>query len=273
MLLDALTNLAGSINPKELAVKTVTSVLAAAITYVLTVVFKVRIPLPLDMLVWRKLRKGAVLILSERESSGEPKVQIARSLGQVPVGEAIALSRIWEKLAKTKSTPPVFASVMTRLDWDAKKHENLLLIGGPKHNLATQYALTELNFRLQYQFKRLRDSQNTPLDDITLKQFLGPNGESVALTEVSDVEYGTILITKNPFNLSRILVCLAGLNQLSTLACTIWATKLSPLSADYWRIVYLLAKKGNVQALISCRVTDNIRVTNIKCLKILPLKA
>lgn len=259
-----------SVSLPNLLVGTAASLLAALVTFFFTALFKLKLPTIADLVLWRTFANDVKIVISEVPASTDPNRSKGKSFVLAPVGDALALAEISDHLRHGYKSSPQVASVQSEADYDRLKSGNLLIIGGPKYNNAARFFLTEMDHSLVFQFQRIRDNLKhiEPPDELKYKQIVSadPSHANYALSDNSDVEYGMGIIAKNPHNKEKFIICMSGLNQMSTLAISRWITKISGT-----KLLKHFKSSVGIQIIISCSVTDNVTVTNIKKLDLLPI--
>lgn len=245
------------------------SIVATIITYIATVFFRFRIPGLNSLFFWWPLSKRLYIIPSEFWDERDPYTRGGRHFVMVPLGEALALADLLNRFRVSFKASPKVVSVQSQQDFDLVKAENLILIGGPKYNLASKFFLTDIDSTLKFQFKRIVAENIVDQLNINLKQFISRDSRFPNYSLASDGghQYATVIIMRNPYNRNNFIVCLGGLNQMSTLAASRWITCLKGFV-----LLKALWRGSGLQAIIECDVTDNVSVTNIEAIATVTLK-
>jgi len=235
------------------------SLVASAVTYLATVVYRLRLPHLSTLVLWRRMRTNMVIVPSAIEASLDPQPTAGRRYSLIPLAEARALVETLENVSLRVRANPPMSSVETEDDFRALKGKNLIVVGGPRFNAACRFLLVRLGPRLRFQFRRLIDT-SIPQDDPSLKRFVDRSREpiSLELPQAGDREYGMLVFVRNPFQPDSLVVCAAGLNQLSTLAAVRYAFKIRG-----WRLLRAFIRGDGVQFMLSCDVQDGQTLSNI----------
>ncbi len=245
---------------KEIVLGTLTTIIVSILTYILTVVYKLRLPSISKIVFWKKFLKDLVIIPSEITYEHDPVHRPGKQFSLIPSAEAFALIDLVSFFRLNFKFESKIASVQSASDFDNLKENNLLIVGGPKFNSASHILLEEIDNKLSYQFKRIRQKTEVSANDPDFKAFLDTeNKEAFIYDSKQNLHFGTIIITKNPYNPKKKVVILGGLLQISTLGATQWFIKLSTRNI----IENLLFGKG-FQAIISCKENDHTKIRNLK---------
>lgn len=258
---------------QNLVVGAAGSLLAAAITYFLAVVLHLRLPSPSSVLFWRRFTTNLRIVTSEIRAEQDPNRPKGRHFALAPIGEALSLAELFSYFRNSLRCTPQFVSVQSQQDFDQVKSHNLLIVGGPKFNHAAKCFLSDIDSKLDFQFQRLRDESPKvgPSDkdlEFSKKRLVSRSDKagSFDLSPDGKQEYGMLVICRSPYNRNKFVVCLSGLNQMSTLAATIAFLRLR----GFTLVKFLLLHSG-LQAIVSCQVTDNVAVTNVSVVALCPI--
>ncbi len=157
-------------------------------------------------------------------------------------------------------TYPTVVSAQTLQAFEVVKHHNLLVIGGPKYNFAAQTLLDDLDYRLPYQFRRLRPRESTPYKavDPELKKFVGTTPESPVYESdpQHDQDFGCVVMATNPYNEQRKILVVAGLSTLATVGASEWLQRTQPA-------LWVRARRDGFEAIVSCRTSGITRASHV----------
>ncbi len=237
------------------------SVVGALVVYILVAVFNIRIP-PLSVLFfWAGYSRELVIVISEVTVKYDPTYRPGKQPQLTPIGDAIVLADFLhyfrEKLGKT----PKVLSVHNISEFDAIKDQNMLLIGGPKYNIACNQFLTEIDNELEYQFKRIRvPSERRRANDPELKMLVSRAGQDkdFICDGSNECDYGMVVVRQNPYAKNKTIITVGGLSPMSTIAAANWIRRASFIK---WLIKVKLS--NGFQAILRCRAVDTVRVSNI----------
>ena len=244
----------------DIEVSLIASLCASALTYMVVAVFKIRIPSAANILFWRSFVRGLVITISEVPLPYDPPMRAGEQSPLTPMGDALALGEVVRLMRAHRYPAPEVVSAQSSQALDRVKHQNLLIIGGPKYNFAAQQCLTQLDNILPYQFRRLRPKQQAKrtIRDVDLKRFVGSSDLPDVVPDASqDLDFGMALLARNPYNDDKQVLIIGGLSGLSTLAAFLWLQKSRPI---FW--LRLRRRKG-FQAIVQCRSVATTRVSNI----------
>jgi hypothetical protein len=237
------------------------SLIASAITYVVVVIFRFRLPTISHLIFWRRFSRDLIVLISEMPHQYDPTVRRGEQPPLTPLGDAIALADFLRFFKRRLRTDPIVVSAQSQEAFDRVKHHNLLVIGGPKYNFGAQALLADLDERLPYQFRRLRPRVEAPFqaDDPEMKRFVGRTSDAPAFTSdpTKDRDYGCVVMTTNPYNEQRRILLVAGLSTLTTIAGSAWLQKTHPR-------LWLRSRANGFQAIVSCRNSGITRVSHVE---------
>ena len=246
---------------RDIQINLLATILASALTYVAVAIFRLRFPSVAYLLFWRAFANNLVIVISEVVTPYDPTVRRGAQPPLTPIGDAIVLGEFLRFLRRRLRLDPTVVSIQDANGFDRIKHQNLLIIGGPKYNFAANACLEELDESLPYQFRRLRPRiDNRTIDDPRMKRFVGKDGQlpDIVPQPERDLDYGCVVMAKNPYNDQNRIFVVAGLSNLSTLAASAWLQSSRPL---FWIRTYL--KKG-FEVIVECKDTGSTMVSNVK---------
>lgn len=211
-------------------------------------------------LFWNRFKKDLQILISEVPNKYDPSVRPGAQPPLTPIGDAIALSQLLHFLRTETESGLKVSSVQSVVEFDRIKDHNLLIIGGPKYNTPCSLLLTQLDPHLPYQYMRLVSPQRRRAEDSHLKRFHSRvNGQpDLTCSPHDDIDFGMILVCRNPYNHDAFVICAGGLSTLSTIACAKWLTKMSLHDTIKAR----QAGTG-LQIIVKCRSVDAARVTGV----------
>jgi hypothetical protein len=239
------------------------SIVASALTYLATVAFRFRLPTLATLFFWRKLATNTHLIVSEVPLEYDPKLISQGPAPLTPIGDAVSLFRLADFFRIRLRTSPEVASATENSNFLPLRRGNLIIIGGPKYNVAAHHLLSELNGLLPYQFQRIVTPVPRQSDDPNMKRIVASQPELSDITIAADDEfdYGMLIIAKSPYVASRYVVLAAGLGTHGTLGATSYLLALSG-----FELLRALWSKNGIQYIVRCRALDPMRVSQISLL-------
>jgi hypothetical protein len=242
-------------NRKEITWKMLENLLSDLIFFVIiaiiTHLISVKIPFYKKGFIFKKM-KGNIMIIP-------PEIDITKldpynkKSTSIPLGDALALSKIFEVLNKYKDKNELQPS-----NWeDNIKNQNLVFVGGPMYNIGTRYILENIEGKIHYQFKRIVDKDYNTID-IKFKSFIKKkhSGYDIKIDKDLKVDYGTLIVIKNPWNSQKWIVLVAGLSPISTLGAIESLNKISYFKA-------LKLRKKEFQFIIKCNYPELFCETEI----------
>lgn len=248
----------------DIQVNTIASLVAGGLTYIAATVWNVRLPTFAGLLFWRRFVKDVVILISEMEAEYDPKLRRGEQPPLTPLGDALALGQFLRflKIRHRRASHRV-VSAQNSSTFDRIRHNNLLVIGGPKYNHGAESILIELDDILPYQFRRLRPRENVRLPvDLEMKRFVGIDKTKrtpFVLNPERDRDYACLVVAANPFNEDSLVLVAAGLSSISTLAA---AECIHKIPRRLW--YRLRFRHVGFQIIVSCTSTDIVRATNIR---------
>lgn len=247
---------------QDIEIGIVSSLLASAITYVLVVLFRFRLPSVSHILFWRHFAEDLVVLISEMQHDYDPRARRdAEQPPLTPLGDAVTLADFLRFLKRRLKAEPTVVSVQNQDAFEAYKHRNLLVIGGPKYNYGAQALLLELDARLPYQFRRLRPLVTEPYqaDDPHLKKFVGVTEHAAVYESDPDnnADFGCVVMAENPYNEKRRVLIVGGLSTLATIGAGEWLQGTHPKL--WWR-----ARRTGFEAIVGCRTSGITRVSHVE---------
>ncbi|HEY0738264.1 MAG TPA: hypothetical protein VGD69_25325 [Herpetosiphonaceae bacterium] len=239
----------------------VSSIVAAIITYIVIAVFRIRPPRLSNVLFWKKFSKDLIIVVSEVPIEYDPQVRGGSQPQLTPICDAMTLADFLNYFRSECKSNPQIVSINDKNDFDVIKDHNLLIIGGPKYNIAALEFLKEIDTELVYQFKRIRDLSERKTNDSELKSFVSnsPEHQTVYCRADDEIDYGCVVLRNSPYVSGKLVMIVGGLSTLATLAAANWIrTRRFYFWLRSWR-----ASKG-FQAIIKCRSIDRVKVSNIE---------
>lgn len=239
------------------------SIVSAFITYIILAIFHIRLPLFSNYLFWKSFSKDLVVVISEVPIDYDPLVRIGTQPQLTPICDAMVLADFLNFLRSECKSNPQIVSVNGKADFDIIKDHNLLIIGGPKYNIAAFEFLKEIDKELIYQFRRIREPEPTTPIDPNLKCFASSSNDYYNIQCRSDDEfdYGMVVLRKSPYISGKHVLVVGGLSTLATLAAANW---LRTRKFYFW--LNSQRKYPGFQAVIKCRSIDRVKVSNIETL-------
>jgi hypothetical protein len=248
------------VNDASFAPGIASSLAASALTLILSIVFKVRPPRISNLLFWKAFSKDLVIVISEVPTAYDPDVRPGQQPQLTPMCDAIALGDFLHYFRGTFKTEPEVVSIAEESDFDRIKHRNVLVIGGPKYNLACVALLKEIDSELPYQFKRFRVQSERIIRDPDLKQFVSNEADLPPLACLANDEwdFGSVVLRKGLFQSNRSVLVVAGLSTLATLGSANW---IRSRRFPFW-IRNGLSSRG-FEVIIKCRTLSSVRVAQV----------
>lgn len=237
------------------------SIVSAILTYIVLSIFRIRFPRLSDILFWKKFSQKLIIVISEVPIEFEPLTRVGAQPQLTPICDAMALADFLNFFRSQCKANPQIVSVNSKADFDLIKDNNLLIIGGPKYNIAALEFLKEIDGELIYQFKRIRQQYQLQANDPDLKFFVSndPQHPNLQCKSDDEIDYGTIIIHNSPYVSAKKIVLIAGLSTLSSLAGANWI-RARPF--HFW--LKLHWQHRGLQAIIRCRSIDRVKVSNIE---------
>ena len=140
----------------------------------------------------------------------------------LPYGDALALPTVLKRFCR-KQRENLFFWPQSASDVRNVSIDNMIIIGGPKHNPAAKYLLQALhnNKLLPFQFARIA----TPGPEEEMKRFVRVAGRipsqrteyAISYGKEEHFDVGTIIYTANPYNIERRVLLICGMSAFSTL--------------------------------------------------------
>lgn len=187
-------------------------VLTASATYICTKIY----PWYKECHIFRRMESEITIFPSKVEMSDlDPYKSGTLS---IPLGDALALSKVLFIITGLrKKNKKDYFIVNNPNTWDRNKLDNLIIIGGPMYNQAARCILKEISSKLPYQFKRVIDENYNDVD-IKYKSLICQRnkGIQISVTEHLDNDYGTLIVVRNPYNIKKWVILIAGLSPTST---------------------------------------------------------
>lgn len=237
------------------------SMVAAWFLWLLARLLNIRIPRPTRWL-WATLFRDAHVVITQIPGNYDVQLKTGKQPPLTPIGDALALSELLHHADSNFRAKLTLSYIFDDADWNRIRAKNLIIIGGPKYNVAAREVLSKLENNLKYQTARLQVPRDQwQREDLNLKKFvLNPN-EDVGVKEyglsTSDtVDYASVVWARNPFNQDARILVVNGLTTLSTLAAMRWL-----VSAWGWSWVHNMIGGQGVQIMLTCNAIDPITVT------------
>jgi hypothetical protein len=239
----------------------IASIVSAILTYIILAIFRIRIPNLSNILFWKSFSKKLIIVISEVPIEFEPLTRVGAQPQLTPICDAMALADFLNFFRSECKANPQIVSVNSKSDFDLIKDNNLLIIGGPKYNIAALEFLKEIDSELIYQFKRIRQQYQFKANDPDLKFFVSnaPQYSNLQCKSDDEIDYGTIVIYNSPYVSAKKIVLIAGLSTLSSLAGANWI-RTRPF--HFW--LRLNRQQKGAQIIIKCRSIDRVKVSNIE---------
>jgi hypothetical protein len=246
---------------RDIRIGVISSLIASVITYTAIVAFRFRLPTVSRLVFWRSFSHDLVVLISEMEHRYDPDMRRGEQPPLTPLGDAITLADFLRYFKRRFKADPIVVSAQTPETFDRVKHQNLLVIGGPKYNFGAHSLLLDLDPRLPYQFRRLRPLESGPLAavDPEMKRFVGdsPDAPQFISDPARDRDYGCVIMAPNPYNEERKVLVVAGLSTLATLGASAWLQRTHP---GLW----FRARRRGFETIVSCRTSGITRVSHVK---------
>lgn len=239
----------------------VLSLLCSFIAYLIAMLFHARFPNLAVLFFWKQFSRKLSIIPSEVKTPFDPQLRAGEWPSLLLRGEVAGLGEMLHFFrAHCKATPRIL-SLQNKAGFDAVKDRNLLIIGGPKYNMAAKDFLQEISSELPYQFKRLLQHDRIKTNDPELKTFVGRNANYPDYTYnfQEETQYATIIFRKNLYASGRDILFIGGLSSAATLAGITW-TLSRPL--HFW--LQTRKQRKGFQALIKCRVIGQTQASKIE---------
>ena len=238
----------------------IASLIAAIVTYVAVAVFRLRIPSFARILFWRKFVQDFVIVVSEVPGVYDPDAKTGVQPPLTPIGDALVLGEFLKMFRSDLRLDPLVVSAPSHASLDGIRHRNLLIIGGPKYNVAAEECLSELDELLPYQFRRLRPRVGKrELIDSDMKKFVGrADLPELVQDATQERDYGAVVMATNPFDHDKKVLIVAGLSNISTTAPFHWMLR---QRARFW---IRAARSGGFEAVVRCRNMSPTRVSNVE---------
>jgi hypothetical protein len=247
----------------EFALGVAASIVASALTYLATAVFKLRLPTFATYFFWRKFSKQTVLLISEVPIPYDPKLIKGSAPPLTPMGDAVSLLRIVDFLTYRIRGTTDIVSAPTEDQFLSLRSKNLVIVGGPKYNTAAAQVLSELGPSLPYQFKRMVTPAARSVDDGEMKRIVAcrPGLTDIVMLFDDEYDYGMIIVAKSPYATGRYVVVAAGLGTHGSLAATTYL-----LEARGLDLMRALWNPSGLQLIVRGRAIDPMRVSDIQLL-------
>jgi hypothetical protein len=149
----------------------------------------------------------------------------------LPYGDAFSLPIVFKRFFK-KQHDNIFFFPKEASDICNNSSKDLIIIGGPKYNLASKLILSKLHENKLVPFQFARIVLQEPDTGDSLKRFIRvfdriPSERTECLIS-NDHEYfdtGTVIYTKNPYSVKGRVLLFAGMSSFSTLIASYFLSK------------------------------------------------
>jgi hypothetical protein len=239
------------------------STVSGLLVYLATALLHLRLPDFSVRVFWKGYARRLAVVTSEVRKAGvEPPMRPgATPVRLMNVGEAMAAGELGHFFRSRCHCNPPVVSVRTSPDFDRITDRNLLLIGGPKDNLATRLFLQEIAPDLYYQFKRLLPGMEGRVPERDLKVLVGRSADYPDLTYdyQQAIQYATVIFRKGLYADGKDVLCIAGLGNTATFAAVDWILE---RPASFWLRVSRQPK--GFQAVIRCRALDQAKAAKVE---------
>jgi len=237
----------------------ISSIVGAVIIYILSRVFIFSRFLTLRGRLLSANKGKVTIYIPSIENINEQWTGKFQNLSSVPLGDAMALDKICNYLSYAKRPYVIHPGANYKYE---NSGNDVICIGGPRHNQASREILNHLGSRIHYQFARMI-TKGYESDGIDLKRFVDQknNGSSILVPIDLETDYGTIISAKkHPEDSNRILI-IAGMSPLSTWGAVQWMMNGSHLSQLFKRL-------SAIQFMIKCSYKDEFNIQNMNLVSV-----
>lgn len=236
------------------------SLAAGVLTLVVSAAFRVRLPRVSNSLFWKGFSRDLVIVVSEVPTEYDPNVRPGQQPQLTPICDAIVLGDFLHFLRAAFKAEPEVVSLPQESDFDRIKHRNVLIVGGPKYNLACMSFLKEIDSELPYQFKRIRVQGQRVSNDPDLKQFVSNESDLPPLgcNSADEWDFGCVVLRKGLFQADRSVLVVAGLSTLATLGAANW---IRSRRFPFW--IRNSVGSSGFEIIVKCRTLSAVRVAQV----------
>lgn len=253
---------------EQVLIAVIASLIASVIIYIATVLYKIRLPSLLHIIVWRKFEKEVTVCVMEIQNPYDTfKKSAERRFSLVPLGEVVALKELDKYIDYNYNRRLYPISIQNESEFSFYSDKDLIILGGPRNNFVSRKILKKLDPVLVYQFARIRNDDKGNEENPVFKSLVSYGKEELICEEPEKIDYGVVIYCKNPYNIKCHIILCGGLSQCSTLAAAMWIQKIPTL-----KMFKYLALCDGFEAIISCKSTNNQNATNIKMVDIYEIK-
>lgn len=233
-------------------------VLALSYIYVVALHY----PLPISSnLFWRSFAEDLVIVSSGTKESIDPPMRPGdESETRNPLHSETAASDQLRDFFRSIGLPKPQIINNDATLFDRNKNKNILILGGPKHNEASDRFLREIQGELFWRPMRILPGTEK-LGEQEKKVFVGRNSNypNFTFNFQTGEEPAIIILKRDIYAKGKYVLLIAGLSQESTLAGVQWILS---QPASFW--LSLRRQGGGFQAIILCRVLSRDKVSNIR---------